>query len=674
MENRNCNTIFKGCCNNEDTMSHENENFQRETMSHVNRGAGSAENVHSQQSRVVNYSNYNGTVENQNYSEAIINSGYENNQNAEEYNEHYNNEHYNNEHNEQYADGGVDSYVERQMQAGDHPNAQRVQSYTQSPGGQYEQNYYNSNYIQQFDENYAQPQGETEMQNYINMYKEQYGNKVPTINIKGDQPVFSVPVYQDKYVRDRIVEVPNYEIQDVIQPKVYTQETRHDVPTIELIYKEKKIELPKHKIVEKPIEVDVPIGYAPIYAPKWDVREVPRPVPKYEGEQKIIEVDVPQIKYIDKYVEKEIVVDVKEKIIPKVTEIEKSVDVIKYEWKEEYQDVPVYKYVPKIDVELDCPPPLIVPYPDAHFQNTTHVVNPNQSASDIPPEVLLKNLNMPKFSNAHVNESMKKTLLEIARSTSPPSKEKKDTKSWFFWKNKKNKNEKSGANNSMNEIDPETGYPKGMPKDFAHFFRQDLSTVEKQMGGKGDRNGTGERGNSNNKNIDHFNKSPVNPTVEYLGKIDKPPVEGGKLDGISFKLHAIEVHQFIPVPSLPKPRFLDLVPPEKIENNDISGLENVFGSVPEGWVDPNVTGFIAPMMHDVLQGNMQTKTLLNKLSIGNAAQKKSSFAVLSPEQQNSFQQELTQEILNCNNNMSYNFQSSEFQSFQRNDKSFEVPN
>lgn len=114
---------------------------------------------------------------------------------------------------------------------------------------------------------------------------------------------------------------------------------------------------------------------------------------------------------------------------------------------------------------------------------------------------------------------------------------------------------------------------------------------------------------------DFIEKSPVNPSIEYLGKVDKPPIDAGKLDSISFKLHAIEVHQFIPVPSLPKPRFLDLVPSQQYEQNDISSLQNVFGQVPEGWVDPQITGFIAPMMNDVLHGNIQPQSpLFNNLS------------------------------------------------------------
>ncbi|CRH00923.1 inner membrane complex protein 1j, putative [Plasmodium relictum] len=470
-------------------------------------------------------------------------------------------------------------------------------------------------------------------------------NEIPIINVQGDQPVFNIPVYQDKYLRDKIIELPKYEVQDVVQPKFYCQETKHDVPTVELLYKERTVNIPQQKVIETPVEVDVPIGYTPIFSPTWDIREVPRPVPKYEGEQQIIEVEVPQIKYIDKYVEKEIVVDIKEKIIPKITEVEKQVDVVKYQWKEQYQDVPVCKYVPKIDVELDCPPPLIVPYPEVHFENSAQIVNPNQRVADISPELLLKNTNIYNMSNMHVDESVKKSLLEIARLT-PPKKMQTDKKKKWSFCSFKQCNEKQKLEGE--DIDPQTGYPKSMPKDFAAFFKKDLDSVKKQMGHPIDAKST--------ISSDHLEKSPVNPTIEYLGKIDKPPIDGGKLDSISFKLHAIEVHQFIPVPNLPKPQFLNLVPPEKLEQNDVSCLQNVFGSVPEGWVDPNITGFIAPMMNDVLHGNIQPQSpLFNKISIGTNKKTKSYISIPDDYKKN---EDSIQDNYSSKNSMNYNPNSS----------------
>ncbi|GAW81815.1 inner membrane complex protein 1j [Plasmodium gonderi] len=555
---------------------------------------------------------------------------------------------------------------------------------------------------------------------YISENKEMHEQveERPIINVKGDQPVFNIPVYQDKYIRDRIIETPKYEIQDVIQPKQYTQETKHDLPTVELLYKERKVNVSQEKIKETPVEVDMPIGYTPIFSPIWDVREIPRVIPKYEGQQKVIEVEIPQIKYIDKFVEKEIIVDVKEKIIPKITQVEKQVDIVKYEWKEKYQDVPVCKYVPKIDVELDCPPPLIVPYPEVHFQNMSQVMNPNQRAADIPPELLLRNSslfnnaftadaeptgiahnswnnyvgdncegnnyegdnyhrndfhrnnydrnnydsgkydknnyhhergykygNSPCTSNMHVGTSVKKSLLDAVRLNSKNSrkdKQQRESQTMTYTELKKKRNNNNWPfctfkncndlekQKHLEDIDPQTGYPLSMPKDFAAFFKDDLNTVKKQLGEKNDTKST------ISSNL--IEKSPVNPTIEYLGKIDKPPIDGGKLDSISFKLHAIEVHQFIPVPSLPKPKFLDIVPPEHVQNNDISSLQNVFGQVPEGWVDPNITGFIAPMMYDILQGNVQPQSpLFNKLSIAkeNITGSYPSMHVLRKEESNS---------------------------------------
>ncbi|SBT79707.1 inner membrane complex protein 1j, putative [Plasmodium malariae] len=334
----------------------------------------------------------------------------------------------------------------------------------------------------------------------------------PVINVKGDQPVFNIPVYQDKYVRDKIIESSKYEIQDVVQPKYYSQETKHDVPTVELLYKERKINIPQEKI-------------------------------------------------------------------------------------------------PKIDVELDCPPPLIVPYPEVHFQNISEVLNPNQKAIDISPELLINNTpyiqqapimnreateNRPFFEFARLiskkdrklgshqgdqEKSQIDSYREIdgykevvgyreveddyedkndivltpdgQRQNVEDKNKKTKKKNWLFCSFNNCKDQRGET--SLNDIDPQTGYPKSMPKDFSAFFKKDLNKVKKQMGIYTDTKSTA--------SSNFIEKSPVNPTIEYVGKIDKPPIDGGKLDSISFKLHAIEVHQFIPVPNMPKPKFLDLVPP-----------------------------------------------------------------------------------------------------------------
>lgn len=113
------------------------------------------------------------------------------------------------------------------------------------------------------------------------------------------------------------------------------------------------------------MEVLVPIvtGYTHKFVPKWEIREVPRPVVKYVGEQETIEVEVPQVKFVDRVVEKEVVVDTIEKKVPKIIEVPKYVDTVKYVWTPVEKIVHVERFVPKFDVSLECPAPLIVPYP-----------------------------------------------------------------------------------------------------------------------------------------------------------------------------------------------------------------------------------------------------------------------------------------------------------------------
>lgn len=42
---------------------------------------------------------------------------------------------------------------------------------------------------------------------------------------------------------------------------------------------------------------------------------------------------------------------------------EEPVEVVQYRYVETEEEVPVYKYKPVFDVEVDIPPPLIVPVP-----------------------------------------------------------------------------------------------------------------------------------------------------------------------------------------------------------------------------------------------------------------------------------------------------------------------
>ncbi|ETB56735.1 hypothetical protein YYC_05121 [Plasmodium yoelii 17X] len=624
MENKQCRLIFSDCCKGR-------ENVEYNANDHV-----ANENIYNEQNYYGNNQEYIYKNDgNYIYKSSGDHMGYENgsymNQNNNSYMDQNNNS-YMGQNNNSYMNQNNNSYM------GQNNNSymdQNNNNYIYKSDEMYVQKS-DDVYVQKSDDMYTQKSDGMYMQKSDDMYVQksddmyvQKNDEIPMINVQGDQPIFNIPVYQDKYIRDKIIETPKYEFQDVVQPKYYRQEANHDVPCVELLFKERNINMPKEKIIENKVEVNVPIGYTPIYSPVWDIREIPRVIPKYEGEQKIIEVEVPQIKYVDKFIEKEIIVDIKEKIIPKVTEIEKQVDIVKYEWKEKYQDVPVCKYVPKIDVELDCPSPLIVPYPEVHFQNTSEIMNPNQKSADIPNEILINNSgSYNTILNNHVDASIKKSLLEMTRLPNKMKNQSSDHIRNFNDKfseinniNSNKKNKKMWPfctfNNCINnetkisgsdDIDPKTGYPVSMPKNFASFFKRDLNSVKKQMMQY-------KKKNEVSNNI--IENSPVSPTIEYIGKIDKPPIDGGKLDAISFKLHAIEVHQFIPVPNLPKPQFLDLVPPEQFENNDISSLHNIFGKSSEDWVDPNITGYIAPMMNDILYGNIQPQTpLFNKLSIG----------------------------------------------------------
>ncbi|SOV18095.1 inner membrane complex protein 1k, putative [Plasmodium sp. gorilla clade G2] len=192
------------------------------------------------------------------------------------------------------------------------------------------------------------------------------------------QPIIPVSVVQGILRRDKIILIPQVEVTDVVIPKVYNQNIKHDVPTLNIEIKKSNVNIPNVKYVDKEIIIPIITGYTHKFVPKWDIHEVPRPVVKYIGEQKIVEVEVPEIKYIDKFVEREVIVDTVEKRVPKIIEVPKYVDEVKYVWKPIEKIVYVQKLIPKFDVNLECPPPLIVPYPV-------------QRIKQIPPIMLKKN-------------------------------------------------------------------------------------------------------------------------------------------------------------------------------------------------------------------------------------------------------------------------------------------
>ena len=183
------------------------------------------------------------------------------------------------------------------------------------------------------------------------------------LKLKCPQPVVPVPVLQEVHRRDKIIEIPHIDVVDAIKPKVYNQGVQHDVPNMRVTLDEKVIEIPNVKIVEREVVVPVVTGYTHKFVPKWEIREVPRPVVKYIGEQELIEVEVPQVKFVDKIVEREVVVDTIEKKVPKIIEVPKYVEQVKYVWKPMEKIVHRERFVPKFDVAIECPAPLIVPYP-----------------------------------------------------------------------------------------------------------------------------------------------------------------------------------------------------------------------------------------------------------------------------------------------------------------------
>ncbi|XP_022589452.2 uncharacterized protein LOC34623090 [Cyclospora cayetanensis] len=483
------------------------------------------------------------------------------------------------------------------------------------------------------------------------------------IRLQADQPVVAVPVYQEIQKRDKYIEVPQVEVRDSIVPKVYNQSAVHDVPRVQVACGERGVAIEKETIVEKDVDVPVRVGYAPHFVPKWDIREVPRPVPKYEGEQQVIEVEVPQIEYKDTYVEKEVVVDIQEKIVPKVTEVVKEVEVMQYEWKEKYQDVPVYKYVPKFDVELECPPPLIVPYPETRYVHDepqtsspfcrwsacctqvhqephirtveTAVRTEQQRLYPGSAQLTEAKLNYPMGQNFAADFQKQYTQEHVLRSGSgvegpirqatlsqltpgpvyprpTPQVGAADQQKSGARLNEKKPSFWSWLTGKKEE-EPETtsaagkfGYPEHMPSDFASAFQNQ---------------GTSETGAATPtpKDLEEISEAKdkasdeLEPSVVYRGSVNKPPEYGGELDPISFKLHAIEIHQFVPLPNVETPEFVKALS-EGITTSDVSGLEKFFGGqVPAGWADPDVTGIPAPTMSDILTGNAQNVAMMNPL-------------------------------------------------------------
>lgn len=181
--------------------------------------------------------------------------------------------------------------------------------------------------------------------------------------VPAQQPVVPIPVYQEIQRKDRVIEVPETLITDKIIPKLYKQEVTHEVPQLSVLCSPSPIRIPRIEFKEKVITVPVPVAFKYKVESKWEIREVPKIIPKYTGKQEEIYVEVPQVEIRDRQVEKETPVYVGEKIVKRQVIEEEPVDVVQYKYVEVEEEVPVYKYKPVFDVEVDIPPPLIVPVP-----------------------------------------------------------------------------------------------------------------------------------------------------------------------------------------------------------------------------------------------------------------------------------------------------------------------
>eukprot|EP00070_Physeter_catodon_P050355 XP_028357249.1 uncharacterized protein LOC112062874 [Physeter catodon] len=155
-------------------------------------------------------------------------------------------------------------------------------------------------------------------------------------------------------------------------------------------------------------------------------------------------------------------------------------------------------------------------------------------------------------------------------------------------------------------------YPKGTPTDFTAHFQQQMQQAQAGI----DQQDAHSEGALPPSSRSEEEQSELEPTVTYRGAVSMPAEYGGELNPITFKLHAVEIHQFVPLPNVRVPEFVKALP-DGITTADVSGLDKFFGPVPTGWADPDVTGIPAPMMSDILAGNIQATTtspLINQLS------------------------------------------------------------
>jgi len=90
----------------------------------------------------------------------------------------------------------------------------------------------------------------------------------------------------------------------------------------------------------------------------------------------------------------------------------------------------------------------------------------------------------------------------------------------------------------------------------------------------------------------------IRPSVIYGGCEPQPPKYCGKLNPHEWKLHAIEIHQYIPIPGVKDPAFLEMaLNPE---------TDPLYGAIPLPF-DPEKTGMTALTIQDILDGRQGPK-------------------------------------------------------------------
>ena len=99
---------------------------------------------------------------------------------------------------------------------------------------------------------------------------------------------------------------------------------------------------------------------------------------------------------------------------------------------------------------------------------------------------------------------------------------------------------------------------------------------------------------TNSETVDSDAEAPLKPSIIYAGCTTEPPVYAGSLEPKSMVLHACEIHQYMPFPSIE-------IPPFMREHKDIH-KESLSGPVPLPF-NPKNTGMPAIMLDQIFKRN-----------------------------------------------------------------------